>query len=410
MTTKFYLKKGRKKIFLRVCIGKEQNDYTTGLSADTQYWDSKRQRIKHTAVLLDKVYINNILNDIDTQLKTFEYQCRLEHKEINQDDIKRLLSNVINGKDEDKPKTLRQFISEYVEQAKHRQSITTGKPLTEDTIRKFKNFQSLFDEYCKAKHKEFDFADINISFYDDFKEFLQNTKQYAINTIGKYIRTFKTILNEATTSGTNTNLIYQNARFKVTNEDVSKIYLSVEELEKIEALNLNDELNKTRQAFLLGCYTGLRYSDYSRLTNDNISENKYIRTIQQKTGGEVVIPLFPYVRNLINNNRLENIADVPDWKINREIKTICQRAGINDKVIKVQTKGGKKQQTTTEKWEEVSTHTARRSFATNLYLQGVPTTTIMKITGHKTETAFLKYIRITNKENADLLAETIKKA
>lgn len=55
---------------------------------------------------------------------------------------------------------------------------------------------------------------------------------------------------------------------------------------------------------------------------------------------------------------------------------------------------------TMPKYKLVSSHTARRSFATNAYLAGVPTISIMKITGHKTESAFMKYIKISGKENA----------
>lgn len=331
-----------------------------------------------------------------------QYKLSLEEKEITQQDVRRFISEKI--KLEKKPAdTLKGYISEYVDKAKHRQSINTGKPLTIGTIGKFKVFESLFDEFCKSEHKEFDFADIDLSFYDDFKEFLQNEKKYTINTIGKYIRTLKTILNDATANGVNKNLIYKNARFKAVEEETSKIYLTEEELKKIEMLDLNEEDDKTRTAFLIGCYTGLRHSDYSRLTNKNVTGNKYIKIKQAKTGAIVTIPLLPYIENLLNNKKLEDVANVPEWKINREIKHICQKAGINDPVVKEYTKGGKKHKITTEKWQEVGTHTARRSFATNMYLKGIPTRAIMSATGHKTEKAFARYIRVTDEQNADLI-------
>ena len=58
-----------------------------------------------------------------------------------------------------------------------------------------------------------------------------------------------------------------------------------------------------------------------------------------------------------------------------------------------------------KKYELVSTHTARRSGATNMYIAVIPTLAIMKITGHKTEKAFLKYIKISEEENAEMLAK-----
>ena len=65
------------------------------------------------------------------------------------------------------------------------------------------------------------------------------------------------------------------------------------------------------------------------------------------------------------------------------------------------TKGGIKRSTIYKKYDLVRSHTGRRSFATNNYLMGVPTLDIMAITGHKTEAAFLKYIKVTPKEHAE---------
>ena len=70
-------------------------------------------------------------------------------------------------------------------------------------------------------------------------------------------------------------------------------------------------------------------------------------------------------------------------------------------VSKEITKAGKKVTLHLEKWEMISSHTARRSFATNEYLNGTPSITIMAITGHKTEKAFLKYIKVRPKEHAE---------
>jgi integrase len=68
------------------------------------------------------------------------------------------------------------------------------------------------------------------------------------------------------------------------------------------------------------------------------------------------------------------------------------------------TKGGKTVTETLQRSEFVTCHTSRRSFASNLFLQGIPTITIMAITGHKTESAFMKYIRIPQDAQAQILA------
>ncbi len=95
------------------------------------------------------------------------------------------------------------------------------------------------------------------------------------------------------------------------------------------------------------------------------------------------------------------LPDVPsNQKVNDYLKEVGEIAEINAPFKKSITKGGVKQTTVYKKWEVLSTHTARRSFATNAYNAGVPSLTIMAITGHKTETSFLKYIKVTPKEHA----------
>ena len=75
--------------------------------------------------------------------------------------------------------------------------------------------------------------------------------------------------------------------------------------------------------------------------------------------------------------------------------------GLNDRVIFSYTKGGQLKTVTHEKWELISSHTARRSAATNMYLTGrMKTLEIMKLTGHKTEQNFFRYIRLTSDDTA----------
>ena len=81
----------------------------------------------------------------------------------------------------------------------------------------------------------------------------------------------------------------------------------------------------------------------------------------------------------------------------------CLSAGINSPVVI--TSGKYKRDDPYEKWELVSSHTARRSACTNMFLKGIPTSAIMKISGHKKESTFMKYIKVTAEENADFLAE-----
>lgn len=68
--------------------------------------------------------------------------------------------------------------------------------------------------------------------------------------------------------------------------------------------------------------------------------------------------------------------------------------------------GGQMVEKKIPKWAMVSSHTARRSFATNTYKEGTSEILIMGITGHKSQATFLKYIKLSKSEKADMMAES----
>ncbi len=125
---------------------------------------------------------------------------------------------------------------------------------------------------------------------------------------------------------------------------------------------------------------------------------------QFKTQGKVVIPCHPVVTAMLDKYNGVLPAAISNQKMNDYVKELCQLADITHKESKGITKGGKRVIRTVEKWQLVSTHTARRSFATNMYVLGVPAITIMRITGHKTEKAFMRYIKLDEEQHAQIIA------
>ncbi len=152
-------------------------------------------------------------------------------------------------------------------------------------------------------------------------------------------------------------------------------------------------------------FTGLRFSDFSELKPENIIDGNKIKIRTNKTNDVVIIPLHKNVREIIkkyNNNIPKALSNA---KMNLNLKHLGGLAKITDMVEVSITKGGKLIKKTVKKSSLIATHTARRSFATNLYLAGIPSITIMKITGHQTEKSFLRYIRISQEENANKLLD-----
>jgi integrase len=180
-------------------------------------------------------------------------------------------------------------------------------------------------------------------------------------------------------------------------------------LQAIQNLNLEDtKTDRARDLFLIGAYTGLRVSDFNRLTNENIKElpdkTKYIQITAAKTNRIVEIPINSQVHKILKKNGNKPPKSMPEQKINLTLKTIGRLARINENVEIERTVGGSKEKTSFKKYQLITNHTARRSFCTNAYKAGLSTIDIMAISGHKSEAVFLKYIKITPNERLKRLA------
>lgn len=288
-----------------------------------------------------------------------------------------------------------QYIEHFIQTSNNR----------EGTIKSYKRSYRDFQEYEELRKTKLNFDKIDIDFYNDFVKFLKG-KRYAPNTIGTRIKNLKTFLSNAQDAGIPVNDDFRKKAFSKPKEETDAIYLSEDELMAMYNHDFSNmpKLDKVRDLFLIGSYTGLRFSDLSQMNNDNITDNTItIKTI--KTGVSVVIPLHPVVRSILKKHA-GNLPKMPsNQKFNDYIKDIAKRSGVNTPVKIERTKGELTTKTTVPKHELTTSHTARRSFATNAFLSDIPAISIMEITGHKTESAFMKYIKISQEENARKLLQ-----
>ena len=199
-------------------------------------------------------------------------------------------------------------------------------------------------------------------------------------------------MNEANEDTLTTNQDHHKRDFKIIKEDVETVYLTLADIKAL--YNMKIELpgkRKVRDIFVLNCFTGLRHSDRDKVSFDNIHENKlYIKT--QKTKEPVIIPVKPLVLEILERYRFIQAPTLQ--KTNEAIRWVGEKAHEN----KIGTGD-------INKWPEIRSHTARRSFATNAYLTGIPMRDIMQVTGHRTTESFLKYIRVTKLETAEKLKD-----
>jgi len=429
MKTKFHLRKGSKNSTISYEF---RNGTHIKFRASTSFiinsekdWDLNRQRMKIPSSSANAKLINSKLSEFDSLFNDLLF--RKNEKNIETEEIKNIFNQVFGIKENNIPtkqnkvfqeNTLNEdsendFIS-YYEWFLIFYSINNSpyskRVLTKGTIRTLKSTLSVIKKYKDSKKlKTIYFQDINRNFHSDFISYLNNQK-YSKNYVGTVIQKIKTIMGYALDEGKHSNLEFKKNYFSKITEVINHPYLDLNELKAIEELKIADkEMDVARDVFLVACFTGLRIGDllgFIKSPNFTMLDGrKFIQLKQSKTSKYVYIPLKSNVLEIMKKYE----GNLPDYlhqnKINAQLKSICKRAKITDSYQFTRTEGGLEIKHEKPKYKFISTHTARRSFCTNAYLEGIPVHDIMAISGHKTERIFLDYIKVDLLQNASRIAE-----
>lgn len=368
-----------------------------------KYWQGRPlYRARQTREFSEHGEFNARLDFLDSSIKT-AYRRLINNGNANPTPVQ---IRHEYDKEIGKPKT-REFLSfvgfveNYIKEIKALRA--------DNTIKKYNGTLKHLKDYSESRKVTLGIEDINMRFYSDFHKYLVVEKKCSDNTFGKYVATIKGFIGAAGDRDQKISTDYKRKEFKVLKEDVEKIYLSKNEIDKIYKKDLTHDkkLERVRDVFVLDCYLGLRFSDITSLTTKNIRDvdgKKTIKIRTKKTGQDVSVPIHPYVSEILKKYKNEFPVVISNQKTNKYLKDIGDQAGINENLIVYKTIGGVKTKLEFKKFELITTHTARRSFATNAYKSGIPSIEIMKMTGHTTESSFLRYICITQEENATTLS------
>ncbi|MEO2063261.1 MAG: tyrosine-type recombinase/integrase [Christiangramia sp.] len=392
-------------ILLRYTHKGQTKYFSTGLSVFPKDWDARNQRIKKSNRGFTTK--NMVLTKFKQKFDDIVHKAIYDEIEPTGSFVRaeyEIEQNKAEGKQGKQGKSIHHLTWEHFKNDFVDESRRTKKP---STIRSYNDFIHLLDLFKKSRGiKELIWQSFTLDFYYDFMKFHIEERGASNNTFGKMIKTLKTFLNAATERGFNKCLDFRSKRFKVFQEEVSHIYLNEDEIQCLLDLKLENDtkLREIRDLFVIACYTGVRFGDFKQINEQNIRDGR-LRIKTHKTGQYVVIPFHPIVKNIIANYAGKLPNSYCNMIVNRELKIIGKMAGFSKTIIKSRMHGVRRVEQTFEKWELLSTHCARRSFATNLYKQGFPTVSIMKITGHRSEKTFMRYIKVTEDEVANMLEE-----
>ncbi|MEI7587190.1 tyrosine-type recombinase/integrase [Runella sp.] len=389
--------------------------YPTGLTVIPKHWNGKvlagdSSRMEKNATL------SNIKTAAENVFRRFV-------NDTNRTPTREELRDLYNQTPEINPHPITEkkkldllgFIEQYLKDCETRIVDRTGTAMTQSTLFTYQNafraLQEFKDKYYKKS--KFDFENIDGAFYTQYRKFLTNDKQFATNTVGKHLRKVKTFLMEAQINGHLPN--FNPRLFKSVEEKTDAIYLNDSELKHLFYLDLskNTRLERVRDLFIVGARTGLRFSDYSNIQAKDIDlTNEEITITPKKTQDTIVIPLNDDVKAIMKRYEGKTPNSLPETlsnqKMNDYLKELGKLAGFEELIETSMTKGGKKITIQRPKYELMTTHAARRSFATNEYLACTSMELIRAITGHRTEKAFMKYIKLTPREKSDMLRQIWK--
>ena len=393
-------------------------------------WDAKKQlcitsKEKYPARInrLSKK-INTFLERLISKLIEFydeNYSGSMPYNQAKVS-IKKLIDDLVEEdqqKEEQLKVTAIHFFEAYVE--RKRIDPHTGRYISERTkvhqrtvINRLKSFlldNELPDEFSVFTSKKFDSL---------YTEWCYSVKKYKQNTVYATYGVLKPLLNAAKEEGYDVDDYYKHLKGKCVDTDA--IYLTEDEIERIYRLDIpqlikegevdsKSNMEKTRDLFIIACWTGLRRSDINRLEKASFNLKDRIITITaEKTKRQVAIPMHPFIVEVCEKyqGKVPGLCDKA--KANNRLRECARHAGVNDEVRIVENRAGKVNTLIYKKYQLVGMHTGRRSFATNMYKRRFPTIAIMRLTGHTTESNFLKYIKVTPEENAAMMAEEFLKA
>lgn len=408
-------------IYVRFKQGNQfDTEAITSLDCPVERWSESKQEVLSTK-LLNYTEVNKKLSEFKIYLKN-EYEATKTVEQtilINNKWLKSkidLFFNLQNIEQKEKEKIyFTDYIDAFILDSKTKRN-RLGNPIKPRTIQHYNTTLNKIKAFEKEKNVKIKINEIDLDFHNSFIEFLENKQHLNNNTIGGYLDDIKLFCNNAGKKGIQISNEVKSTEFYSPTNKTNDIYLTEDEINKIYNCSFEfDYLDNARDWFIIGLRTGLRISDFLCLSKDNVDNDGFINKTTLKTDYPVIIPIHEQVKAILEKRNGEFPRKISDQKFNEYIKIVSEKAGITEMVegaridkVTVEGEKGKKANIHRKvkkkypKFELVSSHICRRTFATNLYGK-LDTLTIMKITGHSTEKQFLSYIKITPKEYAEKL-------
>lgn len=305
------------------------------------------------------------------------------------------------------------FVQKVIDEMPNKLVKRTGKFIDERTVGHHKIVKKRLEKFFAFKKwGDGTFDLFNKKFENEMEKWMLQTEDYTPNTVCATFSVMKVWLNQAEEEGLITDKSFHS--WKSKGYDVEHIYLNEEELEKIYNVDFseyqrkhpNTTIEQTRDLFIVASKVGLRISDLNSLNSSNWDmDNKTVQVHTKKTTKTVLVPLSKEVVAIYKKYQGKFPKAIDKTHFNNHLRKIGEMAKINQTIFIKSNSGGKIEIEEKKKYELISSHTARRSFATNLYIKSKNARMVMEFTGHTTEENFRKYICWDKEEVVEMARE-----
>lgn len=363
--------------------------YATGERLSPQHWDEPNERARRSYT--HATQLNGYLTRLRNELERLVVEAKAQGQQLDASTLKDALTalerpNAAPSKSVLLLAVLENFITASIP---HRQSNTIK------TYRTLSNHLTGFVGNRRVKLGDFDTA-----MASQFTAYL--AEQGLVGTsVAKALSVLKRMFNWASDEmglpvPANFRLI-KSTRPKAT---IAKIALTEAELNALAALNLDNRkaLLHARDTFLFACYTGLRYSDIEKLKPENVQDGTLSLTVV-KTRERYHRPLLPQAAAILERYKgrypKNALPVVSNQKLNAHLKELGQLAGLETPVQLVRFVGNRREEETVPKWALLTTHSARRTFATLSLERGMQPAILQRLLGHADIRQTMQYAKLT---------------
>jgi integrase len=390
-------------------------------------WDSKKQE----PVLLGKVAtkfisykaamgeLSFVINSIKSAHPNILHTAIVSQIKVDKAYLKKSYDTIFGISKVQKVILVSDYLDSFVKDVENGVILTEKKRKYADgSIKPYRTLIKNIKMFDYLNSIDTSFNSIDLDWYDKFVNFLYDDAEcielnlskdeYTPNSVGKYLKCLKHLMKYAFNKGQSLNNEFQKDYFKAPSSDGFAVVLSVPEIELLANLKLKDVEMECRDIFLVGCYSGLRQSDFSKIKPSYFSEEDdghgskvtVLSITTQKTTTDVKVPVVDNFLTIVKKYNY-NLPAISSKVLNERIKTIAEQAGITDEVTFNSFKGGEQKEVVLPKWKLIASHTCRRSAITNMYFYyEIEPERIMRISGHKDYDTFRKYVRFGDMTNA----------